>query len=157
MPYIDIVTTLFYSAAKANCVGVVMNKQDKQNNDVRRKLLKAMVYAPPVILGSMVATPRTAMGAIGQTKTCKMTGGAPSVMITISSGTNACCPCIPGSTKYDPVKCSESQCLKSCGTNCPPGMLATIKCKDFCKICGFTPVGCKSNCKCNGVGTGKKC
>jgi len=158
MPYIDIVTTLFYCAAKANCVGVVMNKQDKQNNDVRRKLLKAMVYAPPVILGSMVATPRTVMAdGIGSTKNCRMTGGAPSVMITISSGTNACCPCIPGSTSYNAKKCADSQCVKSCGTNCAPGVLATIKCKDFCKVCGFTPVGCKTNCNCNGAGTGKKC
>lgn len=135
-----------------------MNNNEPNNNEVRRKLLKAMVYAPPVILGSMVATPRTVMGGgIGSTKICRMTGGAPAVTITISSGTNACCPCIPGSTKYDPVKCSKFQCLKSCGTNCPPGMIGTIKCKDFCKKCGMTPVGCKKSCKCNGVGTGKKC
>ncbi len=133
----------------------------KDANEVRRKLLKAMVYAPPVILGSMVATPRTVMGAIGQVKTCTVTGG-PSVIITISSGTNACCPCVVGSDKFikdggtvDPVtgavtypkKCLDSQCIKSCGVNCAPGQIAAIKCKKFCKVCGTTPVGCTKPCK----------
>jgi len=120
---------------------------DKNTNDIRRKLLKAVVYAPPVILGSMVATPRTVMGAIGATKICKLTGGG-TVTIVVSSGTNACCPCIPGSTKYNPKKCGQKQCKYSCGVNCPPGVLATIKCKKFCKTCGFTPAGCKKPCTC---------
>ena len=126
-----------------------MRSQPNVHDDVRRKLLKTLVYAPPVILGSMVATPRTVMGGggIGTTKVCTLTGGG-TVSITISSGTNACCPCVPGSTKYDPVKCATTQCKKSCGTNCPPGVLATIKCKDFCKNCGFTPAGCKKPCTC---------
>ena len=125
---------------------LVMSKQQEADN-IRRKLLKAAVYAPPIILGSMVATPRTVMGAIGQTKACKMNVGLP-VSIVISSGTNACCPCIVGSKKYDPIKCAVSQCKKSCGTNCPPGVLATIKCKKFCKTCGFTVAGCKNPCVC---------
>ncbi len=116
-------------------------------NDVRRKLLQASVYMPPVILGSMVATPRTVMGAIGATKTCKMLVGPP-VIITISSGTNACCPCILGSKKYNAKKCGKKQCQLSCGVNCPPGVLAKIKCKKFCKTCGFTPAGCKAPCTC---------
>ncbi len=120
----------------------------KHINEVRRKLLKAAVYAPPVILGTVVATPRTAMGALGQTKTCQMTGGLPPVVITISSGTNACCPCIPGAVKYNPVKCAKLQCIKSCGVNCAPGQIATIKCKKFCKVCGFTPAGCTKPCVC---------
>jgi len=119
--------------------------------NARRKLLKAMVYAPPVILGSMVATPRSVMGAVGQPKTCTLQGGGV-VNIVISSGTNACCPCIPGSTKFDPVKCADNQCKKSCGTNCAPGQIATIKCKDFCKNCGFVPAGCKNGpCNCQWV------
>ncbi len=124
-----------------------------QNNAIRRKLLKAIVYAPPVILGSMVVTPRTVMGAIGQQKQCTFTDGT-SQQIVISSGTNACCPCLskPGpngpvySTDYDPVKCAKSQCKKSCGTKCQPGMIQQIDCKDFCKRCGTTPVGCNKPC-----------
>ena len=121
----------------------------KDANEVRRKLLKAMVYAPPVILGSMVATPRTVMGGggIGSTKVCKVAGGGAPITITISSGTNACCPCVKGSTKYDPVKCTKTQCIKSCGVNCAPGQVATIKCKDFCKVCGTIPAGCRKPCK----------
>ena len=116
-------------------------------NEVRRKLLKAAVYMPPIILGSMVATPRTVMGAIGQTKKCKVAGGGAPIIITISSGTNACCPCVPGSTKYNPVKCATEQCIKSCGVNCAPGQIATIKCKKFCKNCGTIPAGCRKPCK----------
>lgn len=119
----------------------------EKNNQVRRKLLQAMVYTPPVILGSMVVTPRAVMGAVGQTKTCKMLVGPP-VVITISSGTNACCPCVPGSKKYNIKKCQKARCLLSCGVNCPPGVLAKIKCKRFCKVCGFTPAGCKKPCVC---------
>lgn len=120
-----------------------------KNSSVRRKLLKAVVYAPPVILGSLIATPRSVMGVtIGQTKTCNLTGGG-SVMIVISSGTNACCPCIPGSTVYNINKCNRLRCLLSCGTNCAPGVLATVRCKRFCKKCGFTPVGCKIACTCS--------
>lgn len=134
---------------------------DKKANDVRRKLLKAMVYAPPIILGSMVVTPRTVMGVnkqgSGKTKKCKLAAGGV-VSIVISSGTNACCPCIAGSTKYDPVKCAEKQCIKSCGTNCAPGLIATIKCKKFCEWCGQTPVGCRKPCACTITAAGKnKC
>ena len=124
--------------------GLMIAKNTSKN---RRKLLKAVVYAPPVILGSMVATPRSVMGAIGATKKCKMLVGPP-VIITISSGTNACCPCIPGSKKYNAIKCGKKQCQLSCGVSCPPGVLATIKCKKFCKTCGFTPAGCKKPCVC---------
>lgn len=127
-----------------------MSDQMNSTNEIRRKLLKAVVYAPPVILGSMVVTPRTAMAAIGDAKTCAMNAIAgvptPPVSIVISSGTNACCPCIPGSTKFDPVKCSKSQCKKSCGLNCTPAQLAAINCEVFCKNCGFTPVGCNQPC-----------
>ena len=129
-----------------------MDKEQSANQEARRKLLKAMVYAPPMILGSMVATPRTVMGAIGDTKNCKVPPGSPPIVIVISSGTNACCPCIPASTKFDPVKCAESQCKKSCGVNCAPGQIATIKCKKFCKTCGFVPAGCKNGpCNCQWV------
>jgi len=123
-----------------------MSKQTTdKTSDVRRKLLKAMVYAPPVILGSMVATPRMAIGAIGAVKVCDLNNGT-TVSITISSGTNACCPCIPNSQKWDPVKCQENQCIKSCGTACTPGQITTLKCKDFCKYCGITPAGCLDAC-----------
>lgn len=115
------------------------------HSDVRRKLLKAVVYAPPVILGSMVATPRTVMGAIGQAEQCTLINGG-AVSIVISSGTNACCPCIPGTVKFNPVKCTDFQCIKSCGTNCAPGQIAATRCKDFCKTCGFTPTGCDRPC-----------
>jgi len=125
-----------------------MSKQNNDvANDVRRKLLKAVVYAPPVILGSMVATPRMAIGAIGAVKQCQLTGGLPPVQVVISSGTNACCPCIPNAVKWDPAKCSKYQCVKSCGTLCTPGQIVTIKCKDFCKNCGVTPAGCRKACK----------
>ena len=84
----------------------------KQHQAARRKLLKAVVYAPPVILGSMVATPRMAIGAIGAIKVCNVNGGPP-VTITISSGTNACCPCVPNSVKWDPAKFAHFQCVTS--------------------------------------------
>ena len=135
-----------------------MNKEVKA---VRRKLLKAAIYAPPVILGSMVATPRTVMGIgpwipptdpIGTTLNCTLWAGG-SVTITVSSGTNACCPCVPGSTTYSTTVCNQKRCELSCGTNCAPGVLATVRCKDFCKTCGFTVAGCKTPCTCN-AGTG---
>ncbi len=132
-----------------------MQEQKEVTNDIRRKLLKAVVYAPPVILGSMVATPRTVMGGIGQTKPCDVAPGAAPISIVISSGTNACCPCVSGSTEFNPVKCAEARCIKSCGTNCPPAVAATIKCGKFCKVCGGVPANvagiCKSkipNCNC---------
>jgi len=130
---------------------------DKNTNDIRRKLLKAVVYAPPVILGSMVATPRTVMGAIGATKVCTFTDGTSST-ITVSSGTNACCPCLSKttalgtiiySTNYNINKCKRLRCLYSCGTNCPPGVIATVRCRRFCRICGFTVAGCKKPCTCS--------
>jgi len=138
-----------------------MNEQQDTVRDVRRKLLKAMVYAPPVILGSMVATPRTVMGAIGQTKVCNLVAGG-AVSIVISSGTNACCPCVPGSTKFDPVKCGISQCIKSCGTNCTPTAIANItaqnKCDKFCKTCGGIPASMAGACTCNCIkGSPNKC
>lgn len=135
---------------------------DKQANLARRKLLKAAIYAPPVILGSMVATPRTVMGIgpwvpptdpVGSTQDCNLWAGG-TVTITISSGTNACCPCVPGATGFDNVtRCNKARCELSCGTNCAPGVLATVRCKDFCKSCGFTVSGCLTPCTCN-VATG---
>lgn len=115
----------------------------------RRRLLMAAAYTPPVILGTMMVGPRHSLAAWGQLKTCTV-NGAP-VQITISSGANACCPCIPGSTKFNANKCSKLQCIKSCGANTAActaaGGLAAIKCKDFCKEgppgC-IPPVGCKN-------------
>ena len=124
----------------------MMSEQKEVTNDIRRKLLKTVIYAPPVILGSMVATPRTVMGAIGKTEICNLVAGG-AVSIVVSSGTNACCPCVQGSVKFDPVKCAKDQCIKSCGVNCAPGQIATLKCKDFCKNCGTTPAGCRKPCK----------
>jgi len=136
---------------------------DKHTNEARRKLLKAAIYTPPVILGSMVASPRTVMGIgpwvpptvpAGTTVTCDLFSGG-SVTITISSGTNACCPCVPNYAAIgDQVTiCNQKRCELSCGTNCAPGVLATVRCKDFCKTCGFTVSGCKIPCTCN-PGTG---
>ncbi len=138
-----------------------MNEQKDTVRDVRRKLLKAMVYAPPVILGSMVATPRTVMGAIGQTKQCDLVAGG-IVSIVISSGTNACCPCVSGSVKFDPVKCGREQCVKSCGTNCTPAAIANIvaknDCGKFCKSCGGIPASMAGACTCNCIkGSPNKC
>ncbi|MDQ7001786.1 MAG: hypothetical protein Q9N02_03755 [Ghiorsea sp.] len=139
-----------------------MSEQKEMTNDIRRKLLKAVIYAPPVILGSMVATPRTVMGAIGQTKVCNMTGGAAPVSIVISSGTNVCCPCVPGSTKFNPAKCARKQCVKSCGTNCTPAAIANIvankDCGNFCKTCGRIPASMAGACTCNCTkGSANKC
>jgi len=136
---------------------------DKDTNEARRKLLKAAIYAPPVILGSMVASPRTVMGIgpwvpptvpVGTTVTCTLFSGG-SVTITISSGTTACCPCVPNYAAIGDqvVICNQKRCELSCGTNCAPGVLATVRCKDFCKTCGFTVAGCKIPCTCN-AGTG---
>jgi len=126
--------------------------EDEQSNqdskNVRRKLLKAVVYVPPVILGAMIATPRNAMGA---TVNCRMggrRGGGGSVLITISSGTNACCPCVAGARDYNERNC----CRASCGTNCPGGSLRRVRCRDFCRDCGFTPVGCRRPCTCQASG-----
>ncbi len=134
-----------------------MSKQVEPTNEVRRKLLKAAIYTPPVVLGSMVATPRTVMGIgpwipptvpVGTQVTCTLFNGS-TVTIVISSGTNACCPCVPNSINYSTVICNQKRCELSCGTNCAPGVLATIKCKDFCKTCGFTVTGCKNPCTCD--------
>jgi len=130
---------------------------NKQTSEVRRKLLKAVIYAPPVILGSMVASPRTVLGIgpwipptvpIGTSQTCTLWAGG-TVIITVSSGTNACCPCVPGSTGFSTATCNSKRCELSCGTNCAPGVLATITCKSFCKTCGFTVAGCQTPCTCN--------
>ncbi|MDQ6974723.1 MAG: hypothetical protein Q9M10_07535 [Mariprofundaceae bacterium] len=127
---------------------------------IRRRLLTAAVYTPPAILGTMMVGPRHALGAWGQVKTCNMNptaGGVPvaPITLTISSGASACCPCIPGSTKFNAAKCSKLQCVKSCAGNAAAcaaaGGLANIKCKDFCKEGppGCTPpAGCKKPCKC---------
>jgi len=151
------------------------NEKDEQNQknvgkqpldhqqSARRRLLAAAVYTPPVILGTMMAGPRHALGAWGQVKTCKMAGGGAPVMITISSGASACCPCVPGSKKYNPVKCSKSQCVKSCGVTVAAcqaaGGVAAIKCKDFCKEgppgC-VPPAGCRKPCNCLPPGQRKK-
>ena len=127
--------------------GVVMSEAQEKTNNIRRKLLKAMVYTPPVILGSMVVTPRSAMGAIGSTATCPTAGGSAFITIVISSGANACCPCVPGSTQYNAATCSDQQCINSCGANCTPAQLAATSCSTFCQTCGFTPAGCNNPCK----------
>ena len=127
---------------------------------LRRRLLTAAVYTPPAIMGTMMVGPRHALGAWGQVKTCQMNPNAagvtpPPVMLTISSGASACCPCVPGSQKFNAAKCAKSQCVKSCGGNtaacASAGGLANIKCKDFCKEgppgC-MPPLGCKKPCKC---------
>ncbi len=122
-------------------------------NEVRRKLLKAAVYMPPIILGSMVATPRTVMGGgLGKPDNCKVPKGAPRISIIISTGTNACCPCQRKSLEFDPVKCGMAQCIKSCGVNCTPTAIANIvaqgECKDFCKVCGTIPANMAGPCGC---------
>jgi hypothetical protein len=120
----------------------------------RRRLLAAAVYTPPAILGTMMVGPRHALGAFGQLKNCTLTNGTV-VAITISSGTNACCPCIPNSTKFNAAKCSKLQCVKSCASNTAActaaGGVGNINCKDFCKEGppGCTPPpGCKNPCVC---------
>ena len=135
---------------------------ENQTNQIRRKLLKTAIYSPPIILGSMVAIPQKVLGInptppptspVGTTKTCNLFAGG-TVTITISSGTNACCPCVPGAIGFNNTRdCNAARCELSCGTNCAPGVLATIRCKDFCKSCGFTVAGCKTPCTCN-AGTG---
>ncbi|MDQ6954997.1 MAG: hypothetical protein Q9M20_06095 [Mariprofundaceae bacterium] len=136
---------------------------DRKHN-IRRRLLTAAVYTPPAILGTMMAGPRHALGAWGDVKQCKMNpvGGVPTppVILTISSGASACCPCISGSTKYDPVKCTKLQCIKSCGVDIAAcnaaGGIGNIKCKDFCKE---GPPGCQppAGCKIKGKNRNKTC
>jgi len=88
---------------------------DKQS--IRRRLLIAGVYTPPVILGTMIIGPRH---ALGQVETCNMNPGlngtpTTNVTLTISSGSNACCPCVPNSTEYNVTKCDKSQSKKTGG------------------------------------------
>jgi len=128
--------------------------------NIRRRLLTAAVYTPPAILGTMMVGPRYALGAWGQTETCKMNPTAagvpvPTINLTISSGASACCPCIPSSQKFNAAKCSKYQCVKSCGGNTAAcasiGGIANIPCDKFCKKGppGCTPpAGCNQPCKC---------
>ncbi|MDQ6953494.1 MAG: hypothetical protein Q9M15_08205 [Mariprofundaceae bacterium] len=127
---------------------------------IRRRLLAAAVYTPPAILGTMMIGPRHALGAWGQAQTCKMNpnaAGAPvaPVSITISSGANACCPCIPNAKKFRAAKCAKTRCIKSCAGNAAAcataGGIGNFKCKKFCQDgppgC-IPPPGCKKPCKC---------
>ena len=159
----DVKSHVFASLSLANLVNLGMYKWEKainkEANAVRRKLLKAAVYMPPVILGSMVASPRKveAIGPwipptdpVGTTLNCTLFSGAV-VTIVVSSGTNACCPCVPNYAAIgDQVAiCNRKRCELSCGTNCAPGVLQQVRCKDFCKTCGFTVTGCRRPCTCD--------
>ncbi|MDX8404130.1 MAG: hypothetical protein R8K54_06960 [Mariprofundaceae bacterium] len=85
------------------------NRTEEFSNDqiARRKLLTMAAYVPPAILGVMIAGNRVAEAGPkpGTTKNCK--GGG---MITVSAGGNACCPCVPGSKKYNLAKCNKKRC-----------------------------------------------
>lgn len=118
--------------------------------EARRRLLKLAAYAPPAILGVMIAGTKVAEAAVvpGQTKVCR------SGNIVVSASGNACCPCVPGDPKYDPVKCAWSRCsLGSCG-DCPPGPYTNSKdCAKVAQACGCacqrTRVGGTSTWNCN--------
>jgi len=87
------------------------------NNEqqARRKLLKMATYVPPAILGVMIGGNKIAEAGApilpGQPKVCK--GGG---TIIVSANGNACCPCVQGDPKYDPVKCAWKKCEFG---NCP--------------------------------------
>jgi len=140
--------------------------QEKNNaplnsqQNIRRRLLTAAVYTPPAILGTMMIGPRHALGSWGEVKTCNMNPNAtgapvPPVALTISSGSNACCPCVPGATNFNAVKCAKEQCIKSCASNsqacATAGGIGSISCKKFCRNgppgC-VPPAGCQQPCVC---------
>jgi len=118
-----------------------MNKPTETSNmnneqQARRSLLKMATYVPPAILGVMIAGNKIAEAdaALGQPKTCK--GGG---TIIVSANGNACCPCVPGDPKYDPVKCNWKKCTLG---NCPACRQVAPtnrqKCAKVAAACGCT-------------------
>ena len=124
-----------------------MNKEPKQqefSNDqiARRKLLGMVAYAPPAILGVMMASSNEASAdSLGQSKKCKGGGS-----IIVSAGGNACCPCVPGDPKYNPDKCNKER--------CEFGNCASCKLLVFNKKSDCNKMVNKSGCPCSCVKTG---
>jgi len=121
------------------------SKQQEFSNDqiARRKLLSMAAYVPPAILGVMIAGNKVAeAGAkLGQAKNCK--GGG---QIVVSAGGSACCPCVPGDPKYDPVKCDKERCKLG---HCPSCANKIFKKKKDCTK-KVAKTGCP--CTCTKVG-----
>lgn len=116
--------------------------EDKQTDNsemlARRKLLKMAAYVPPAILGVMIAGTKVAEAKKvppGGTKICS---GGP---IVVSAGGTACCPCVPGDPKYNPVKCDKERCkLGNCAA-CRRLVFKKLKdCQKKQAICGGTCV-----------------
>ena len=132
-----------------------MNKSTETSNmnheqQARRTLLKMATYVPPAILGVMIGGNKIAEAgaALGQPKACK--GGG---TIIVSANGNACCPCVPGSPKYNPTKCNWQRCKLG---NCPACRQVTPKnggqCAKVAAACGCTCNNGKGNGKGNAKG-----
>jgi len=106
----------------------------------RRRLLRAGVYAPPLILGAMLLRPQSAQAA---TMVCN------GVTYTISAATTACCPCV---NSPNSGACRDAQCLLGNCASCKTNMrFATMAdCQAYRNGCG---TGC-GTCQPQGGGFG---
>jgi hypothetical protein len=103
----------------------------------RRHLLKLAAYVPPAILGAMVLGPGIARaerggGGIGTTKHCS--GGT---TIVVSASGNACCPCVPSSSQYNPNTCNQKKCqLGNCSACKQLTFTSRSQCQRTTATCG---------------------
>jgi len=102
-------------------------KSENSIRQVRRRLLKLGVYAPPAILGVMISGVKIAEAGTpiaGQTKNCGNNG-----IITVSANGNACCPCARSSPTNPSYKCLQTKCLLG---NCSACSALTFRSKRKC-------------------------
>lgn len=126
------------------------------NNDAelqaRRRLLKAAVYIPPVVLGVLTVGASPAQALI--------IGG---ISYPVSTNAAACAPCTnainsvgsPASLQNNALKCMKEQCLGGTCTNCDWfvnnaalwGKTAADKCEKILKAgCATTPATLPAGC-----------
>lgn len=124
------------------------NSQQPDNEQIaRRRLLKAAVYTPPVILGSMIALPNVAEAVV-----VTLPGGG---TYSVSTATSACNPCnkLINGTSINPLgdalSCLKNQCTTRC-INCDTfvanavayGKTTCQKCEKVTKSGCVAPAAC---------------
>lgn len=130
------------------------NNQQPDNEQIaRRRLLKAAVYTPPVVLGSMISMPQVAEA---------ISVNLPIGSFSVSAATSACNPCnkLINGTSIDPLgdalNCLKNQCTNLC-TNCDTFVANAVAYgKTTCQKCEkVTKGGCVAPAACT-TATNKK-
>ena len=126
--------------------GMAEMNNDKTELQARRKLLKAAVYIPPVVLGSVV---------VGSTPAHAYTIGGST--FSVSGASNTCGPCQAVLNSTNPTinqlkQCVKDQCYNNC-INCDVILanLGIFK-TSVCNVCEkMLRTGCPTTCNTDGT------